>query len=269
MLAHGFTAVSLHLPANALLLAFIFGILASPGDRISQRLKPAQFSNRWARFAAPALGVVLLAWSMPRVKAEFFGELARIALRDHQFSDARDNADRALARERKNPDLCYYSGEAHHYLGLEDPDAETRFRHYSDAADAFARGLALFPQDTRLLLKMGRTLDNLGRFDEAAQCFDRAVRADPNFSRVYACYAVHHQMQGVFARARELYVRAGKLGDTEISPVGLHELEQLRDRPLRRRLVNDGLSEFITEPELPKAPEEAKPPAPGRPAAAL
>lgn len=254
LLAHGFTDVSLHLPANALLFAFLFGILANPGDQISRRLQPARFSNRWSRFGAPALGIVLLAWCVPRARAEYHSELARIALRDRQYAEARGAAEQALAHGKKNPDLCYYLGEAHHYLGLEDADAETRFLHYSAAADAFARGLALFPQDTRLLLKMGRTLDNLGRFEEAAQFFDRAIRADPNFARVYACYGLHYQMQGLLGRARELYVRAGKLGETEISSVGLRELERLRDRPLRRRLVNDGLSEFITEPEMVKPP---------------
>ena len=43
---------------------------------------------------------------------------------------------------------------------------------------ALATGLDLFPYDLRLLLKLGRTLDQYGRYEDADPIFERALAAD-------------------------------------------------------------------------------------------
>jgi tetratricopeptide (TPR) repeat protein len=252
LLVHAAGDFSLHIPANALLAAFIFGILANSGR--AQPRRPARPQSEllplWLRLPAPLLGLVLLTLTVPRVRGEFHGERARLALRDQQYFRAKDSALLALRSERNNADLFYYLGESSHYLGLEQADSDTRFQQYTEAAEAFAEGLKLFPHDTRLLLKMGRTLGNLGRFSEAAPFFERALKADPNSGQVHASLAVHFQMQGDVEKARELYLRARELGETGISNAGLADLEKLRERPFQRPTRPDILADFITEPEV-------------------
>lgn len=261
LLFHAATDFSLHLPANAVLAAFIFGMLANPGRGLARRegAKPVRPPDAWMRFLAPAAGAALLVFAVPRVLGEFHGERARLALRDQQYFRARDSAERALRSEHKNPDLYYYRGEASHYLGLEQPDSDTRFQRYTEAAGSFAEGLKLFPQDTRLLLKMGRTLDNLGRFEEATPYFERAIAADPNLGAAHARSAVHWQMQGQVEKAKEFYQKAGELGENSVVPAGLADLEKVRDQPFRRPQRPNVLIDFITEPEVVKEePESVK-----------
>ncbi len=252
MLIHAATDFSLHIPANALLAAFIFGILANPGRSQTKRSSEEASVplHLWLRLPTPILGAALLVLSVPLVRGEFYGERARLALRDQQYFRAKDSALFALRSEKKNPDLYYYLGEASHYLGLEQTDSDTRFQQYTEAAHAFEAGLKLFPQDTRLLLKLGRTLDNLGRFDEAAPYFERALQADPNLGYAHACYAVHLQMRGDVEKARESYGTAKKLGETAVVTAGVADLEKLRERPFQRAKRRDILADFITEPEV-------------------
>jgi tetratricopeptide (TPR) repeat protein len=265
MLVHALGDFSLHIPANALLAAFIFGILAHAGRTPSRRSTvPAEAAMPlWLRLPAPILGAALLMLCVPRVRGEFHGERARLALRNQEYFRAKDSALLALRTEKKNPDLYYYLGEASHYLGLEQTDSDTRFQQYTEATDAFAAGLQLFPQDTRLLLKMGRTLDNLGRFGEATPYFKRALAADPHSGYLHACRAVHWQMQADVEQARESYHRARELGESAVATAGLADLEKLRERPFHRLTRPDVLADFITEPEVvsepPAPPSVAKP----------
>ncbi len=261
LLIHAANDFSLRLPANALLAAFVFGLLASPGRSLAKKEQAGhgELLPVWMRFLAPAAGAALLVLSVPLVRGEFYSEKARLALRDQQYFRAKDSAILALRSEKKNPDLFYAFGEASHYLGLEQADSDTRFQQYTEAAEAFAAGLTLYPNDPRLLLKLGRTLDNLGRFEEATPYFERALKADPNLGNAYACFAVHWQMQGQADRARELYRKAQELGETEIVTAGLADLEKLRDQPFRRAQRRDILADFITEPEIAKEEVEAPP----------
>jgi tetratricopeptide (TPR) repeat protein len=265
LLLHAAGDFSLHIPAVALLAAFIFGLLANPGRTQTRRSAAAPDSAvpRWLRLPAPALAAVLLVLSVPRVRGEYYGERARLALRDQQYFRAKDTALVALRHEKKNPDLYYYLGEASHYIGLDQTDSDTRFQQYTEAAQAFAAGLALFPQDTRLLLKMARTLGNLGRFAEATPYLDRALAADPHSGSVHASHGVHWQMQGDVEKARTFYHRARELGEDGIATAGLADLEKLRERPFQRPTRPDILADFLTEPEVvteaPAPPSVAKP----------
>ena len=266
LLVHAATDFSIHIPAVALLAALNFGLLANLG-RSSPRLSSDEDESHtpfsaWWRWPAPILGASLCALVLLHFRGEYQGQHARLALRDQQYARAKDHALLALRAERRNPDLYYYLGEACHYLGLEQPDTDTRFQQYSEAARAFADGLALFPHDTRLLLKLGRTLDNLGRFSDAAPYFDRALAADPHLATAHACAAVHQQMQGDAEKARALYEKARSLGETVVSTAGLADLEKLRDRPFQRPTRPDILADFITQPEIvTEDPPIAKSPA--------
>ena len=59
------------------------------------------------------------------------------------------------------------------------------------ALGAFREGLELFPEDLRLLLALGRTLDTCGRFTEAEAVFEKALAADPRSAAVHALHGRH------------------------------------------------------------------------------
>ncbi len=257
LIAHSAIDFNLHIPANTLLVAFLFGILANPEADAVRHSKPLP----WQRFLAPATALILLGFALPLIRGEYHGERSRVALRDRMYPEALAHAGRALSHEKNNADLYYYRGEAQHFLGLFTQDESERYKRHVAAAEDFARGLEIFPQDLRLLLKLGRTLDNLGRFKDADPYFDRAFIADPNFGNVYAYYGLHLQLQGQLQRADEFYRKAISLGEKEVAIAGLADIEQMTNRP--RRAVNDVFFDFISDPD-----ETDTDSAPAQPAAA-
>ena len=92
-LAHSAVDFNLHLPGNALWMAFVFGILANAGmpkkvelnpDDIPQRA--SRFPTWFARLAGFSLGAALLALILPKFVPEYSGReitrrLARTPLR--------------------------------------------------------------------------------------------------------------------------------------------------------------------------------------------
>ena len=204
---------------------------------------PERFA--WWRLLAPAIGIALFALSAPRLEPEYLGERARVCLRDAMYPECRAYAERALTREAHNPDLYYDLGEAKHFLALQAEQPASRAELLKGAADALRKGLELFPQDLRLLLTLGSTLDNLGQFGDAETIFRRALEADPNFGNVYAYYGVHHHLQGHFKQARELYEKAQALDEPYISKQGLKDLE--KDPQIQQG--NDVFKDFLPDPD--------------------
>ncbi len=244
LLFHSVFDFNFHLPANALVGAILFAILATPGtDAESTAEKPAR-RLAWVPGLAPGVGVAMLILGGPLVAGEYYGELARRALRDRNYSQARSLAERAIGGERSNPNLYFYLGEASHFLTRDMDNPLGRAGLFESAAEAYQEGLRLFPRDTRLLLVLGRTLDLAGRFAEAEEVFQRAIAGDPNFGKVYAYYGLHFKLQRRWTEA-ELYLRkANALSEVEISPAALAEIEQFKNSELGKKLLPPA-------PELP------------------
>lgn len=225
---HSVVDFNFHIPANTVLLAFLLGILANP------RTPPPEDAPRWRinglplRLAPPLLGVIVIAVAVPKILPEYYGERARMALRDRAAADAISYAGRAMKMDPKNPNVYYYFGEAKHSLAMAEKDSVARYQLHGEAAMAFAEGLKHFPADLNLLLKLGRTLDNMKRFREAEVMFRLALQADPNLATVYAYYGYHYYLQRRLTRAEKLYLKAAQLGDTEIAPAGLNDIHVYR-----------------------------------------
>lgn len=237
LLLHSVVDFNFHLPANALVGAMLFAILATP--RVDQKSHGEKVSRRlaWMPGMAPVLGVVMLILGVPLMAGEYYCELARRALRDQRYEEARVLAERAVSYERKNPNLYFYLGEARHFLtkGMEDPVARAAL--FEQAAEAYEEGLKLFPRDTRLLLMLGRTLDLSGRFAEADEVFQRAIAADPNFGNVYAYYGMHFKLQRRLAEAEYYLRKANSLSEVEISTPALAEIEMFKNSELGKSLL--------------------------------
>src|SRR5439155_26313291 len=116
-LIHSFFDFNLHIPANALLLAIVFGLLANPGVELPFKSAKFHHANRYLRLALPALGLWLAIAGLPTLPAEYFGEQARVAIRDERFDDAVKAAKKGIRYDHKNPNLYAYLGDGFSGLG--------------------------------------------------------------------------------------------------------------------------------------------------------
>lgn len=188
---HSVVDFNLHIPANVLLLAFVFGLVANPGgETVPGEERVTRGELLW-RLLPPALAVWLALAAFRFLPGEYFAESARTALRDNHPIDALLFAREGLARENRNPDLYYYLGRARMLQGDDAGRGPVRESFYDAALEAFAAGLALVPQDQTFQLELAFTLDALGRFDEAEWRFDEARAWDPRSTSIAAYYAAH------------------------------------------------------------------------------
>ncbi|MGZ5552023.1 MAG: O-antigen ligase family protein [Chthoniobacterales bacterium] len=188
---HSTVDFNLHIPANALLLAFVFGIIADPGLEFGGRAT----SPRFVKIGLAALATILLLQCARLLPGEYYAEHARAALRDDDPATAVQFAGQALAHEKQNPNIYFYLGRALLSLGSEDDHAAERPALYDRALQAFDEARRVAPLDGTYPLEMARTFDRLGRFAEAEKMFALARERDPRSDAVAQLYAAHLEMQ--------------------------------------------------------------------------
>ena len=111
-IVHSFVDFNLHIPANALLLAFVFGVLANAGIQRETEDSTGLMSVLWWRALLPAMGAFLAIQCVRLLPGEYFAEHARTALRDNQPDAAIRFALRGLESEKQNPFLYQYLASA-------------------------------------------------------------------------------------------------------------------------------------------------------------
>jgi tetratricopeptide (TPR) repeat protein len=238
LLFHSLLDFNMHIPANALFVAVLFGMLATPESENPPEVEaPSRPAGGW-RWLLGALALVLLGVSLRFWPGEIFAEKARVALRDDRNADALAFAQRGIAWDRQNPNLYNYLGEARHFLTLTAPDPAAANALHEAAITAFADGLKLFPQDTASLLEQAQDFDLLGRFPEAEENFQKLFHDDPMFGNVYAYYGLHWRLQRRMITAERCFRLAQQLGETEISPGELQSIEAMRSNPVTQSLLN-------------------------------
>ena len=186
---HSLFDFNLHIPANVLLLAFVFGILVtSELDREGDTVAP---SLAFGQLVLPALAFLLLVFSSRYMQAEACAERARVALRDDRFLVATRWAEKAVAHDDQNPETLFYLGESRvrRAEDLKNPAAAASF--YRAALEPFHRANALAPNDGTFLIALGRIYDVLGRFPEAEWMFGRALAWDPRSIVAQKSYQAH------------------------------------------------------------------------------
>lgn len=208
-LAHSVVDFNLHVPGHALIFAFIFGVVASPvyGAAAAPQRR-ALFLPRWA---LPALGLWMIFSSLGKFAGEYWGEKARIAFRNYEFSDSIKFAQESLTFDDRNPEIFFYLGGAQRGSGVFADDTKTRIEYFEAAVEAYQRGLMLFPQDEHTLIRLGETLNALGRFKEAEILFQAAIALDRNLGKVHAYYAWHLATVGRTEEAEERFETAKSL----------------------------------------------------------
>jgi hypothetical protein len=187
---HSFVDFNLHIPANALLLAFVFGLLANAGiPRESETTVP--MSILWWRALLPVTGAFLAIQCVRLLPGEYFAERARTAQRDNHFDAAIDFASRGLATEHKNPYLYLYLSSAQFTHCDSMSDAQPRAVCYQNPIAALEIARSLTPQDRDLLVKLGFAYDAVGRHSEAEWMFYDAKQWDPKSIYLEEIYKYH------------------------------------------------------------------------------
>ena len=189
--AHSVFDFNLHIPANALLLAFVFGIIANPGVRRGAEPDRPKTGFVAVRVAVAGLGLLMLMQSVRLLPGEYYAERARTSLRDEKLGTAITYALEGLSWERGNPDLYAYLGRARLGFGydMRDPAAQASF--YEAAIDAFGSARALAPQEQSFALTQGLLFDLLGRYAEGEAALNVALALDPKSEAVRQYYEAH------------------------------------------------------------------------------
>ena len=226
LMAHSVVDFNMHIPGNALLYAFLFGILANPGvERPSE--PPAWLSTvTGLRLATLPLGAVLVAFVIPMLKGEYLSELARAALRDKKNSEAIGLARKAIEAQPLNPSNYFYLGEANRALAFSIGMPAVRPMFFQKSVEAYQAGLKFFPQDENLLVRMAQSLDGLRRFDEAETAYQTAIKWDPNLGILYAYYAAHLHLMGELDEEQKATEKVTKLA-AEVRDSGMAEVRSL------------------------------------------
>lgn len=188
---HSVFDFNLHIPANALLLAFVFGILANPGMKRGASPERSESRGVSLRLALAALGLFVLVQSIRHLPGEYYAERARTALRDGELAAAITHAQAGLEWDRANPELYAYLGRARVGFGysMRNPAAQASF--YGAAIEAFAAARALAPMEQSFALTQGLLYDLLGRYEEGEAALEAALRLDPKSEAVQQFYQAH------------------------------------------------------------------------------
>jgi O-antigen ligase len=239
--AHSVVDFNMHIPGNALLFAFIFGVLANPGVETGA---PATLFSQWAlrlRFLLPVAGIWTIINGLPKLPAEYFVEQSRVALRNKEYVKSISLGNKALGAvdpkapwpeagirifggEKRNPDIYFYLGEANRILGLKFQNKVIRRNYLNEALAAYQRGLEIFPEDENMLVRMGQSLDALQRYDEAEAAFQKAMQWDPNLGVIYGYYGAHLKAMGMPEESAAVYKKGQSLTNQSILQIGQAEL---------------------------------------------
>ncbi len=234
LVVHSMVDFNLHIPANALLLAFVFGVLANPGRGLPSAGPSVQSGTRpgWPellpRLALPALGVWILAVALPKLPGAYFAEQARVALRDNRSAAALNFARQGLAYEHQDPILYGYLGEARLNLAGNGPDTPFARSFREAAVQAYTAAIQLSPQDSYLLVRLGEAYTRLRDFDAADRTFRQALQWDPNSGYVLTLYGFYLLNRGDLTAAEAAYRRGHALSPYAAADNGLSEIARLK-----------------------------------------
>jgi O-antigen ligase len=232
-LAHSIVDFNLHIPGNALTFAFIFAVLAAPRadeDPAPTAVEPA------VRFALPGLAVWMAISGLGKWPGEYWWEKARVALRDQRFTESITFGQRAASYQQRNAELWFHLGEANRVKGASARSKVDRVPYLNAAVTAYERALQIFPLDEHVLVRLGQTLDELGRFAEARTAYRRALDHDPKLGVLHAYYAQHLFRVGRAEEAHAAFAEARQLGAENL-----------------QKIVDQSFIDVPVEPDVPEA----------------
>lgn len=190
-IVHSFVDFNLHIPANVLLLAFAFGILANSGVTRDESDVNVPMSILAWRALLLGTGIFLAIQAFRLLPGEYFAEHARSTLRNNEPDAAARFAGRGLETERQNPFLYQYLASAKLTKCDSEGNTSDKVSCYEEALTALQKARDLAPSDRTFLVPLALTYDGLGRFAEAEWIYDEARRWDPKSIYLDEFYKYH------------------------------------------------------------------------------
>lgn len=227
ILAHSLVDFNLHIPGNALLFAFLFGVLGQAGIDVSAPVGSWKSPEFLLRAGLAVLGAATLGAIGFRYSGEQRTEQARVALRDGDYQACLAAAELAIKADASNPHSYFYQGEALRVTAGRMPHPALRSVYFNKAVDSYRSGLEQFPQDENLLIRLGQALDGALRVEEADEVYRQAIAQDPNLGILYAFYAAHFHLIGQPVAAQQCLTVAKRLGTRNPASVGMAEVQSI------------------------------------------
>jgi len=224
---HSAVDFNMHVPANALLAAATFGLLAGgiPAGLTMQegeRRIRAMLLRVVTGCAVLVLGVGLGAFVWRHAYPDFQNLRARNAFASGNMREALSAAEAGLGCEPGNAGLLEMRGKALYAMesaifleedsGRVDEDAdpaelppEKRSALYRDAAHAFSQALEKQPLERQYHIELAKALVEDGRIAEAHAHFIEAIRLDPAQEYAYGAYGDQLDEEGLLPRALRIF----------------------------------------------------------------
>lgn len=238
-LVHCMLDYNLHMPANLLTAAAVFGLLATPADGRdgADPEEEAAGLPSFVRLVLPALGLLLVARVAPTAPAEYFAQRTRMVMEDaRRFTSPEPNeamiafAQRGLHWDARNPELYYAIGQAKNTLGDLEKDPRKQKTLYAESIEAYQHAVEFAPGNLYNYLALGWTLDSAERFAEAEKAYERAVSLDPRSGAVINSYADHLLTAGNLDAAEAQFHFSEKIGGWVGAQIGLRQVKEAREK---------------------------------------
>ncbi|MEM8956102.1 MAG: O-antigen ligase family protein [Verrucomicrobiota bacterium] len=240
---HAMGEFQAHIPAVAMLYAVAMGILANPGfkeiDYRPARLPRVDFL---LGFGAMLAGAFFVYQFFFMGMAEYHLEKA-IRNQDDQFNlENTEHINKAKKLDPENHRIYFVSGAGWLRGMREDMPRALKESMLRKAAEEFEASRQLFPQDIYVLMALANCLDGLGVHEAAEEHFLEALEWAPTYQSTRLAYAVHLHRMGRYDEAAEGYqlaLRANPYASLETSRVEIpqyrRQLEEDRERAAVRQ----------------------------------
>lgn len=228
-LVHSVVDFNLHIPSNALLMAFMFGVLANAGHRHSSRLKSTSpVPASWPKFVLPALGLFILVFGVRLWPGEYFTFQARMENDKREREKTLYYTNLALQWDDRNPFTYFYSAQAYGALGYRNRKQEDKgWEYYMHAVADYTEAARLFPDDVVTHANLAWSLDQMEDYKEAEKHWKIALALDPNFAEYLAYYGEHLGEMDHYYQAREYFTKSLALRSNEVAREGLEEMNHV------------------------------------------
>ena len=207
----------MHIGVNAVLAAAVLGLMANPGQSARSRAAEPAWPDppRAARITATlaaAVPAAALGWCfIPWAIGDYNFQLARgIYVRatdsPEDYFIAAAMMQRAADADPKNYDAWNYWGFAESgsaMLLAEVPAVQQQF--VKKSLDRFMGAHRLYPQNATISANVARTLDALGRFEEAEGWWKKSLKWGDGSRLIHWYYADHLYRVGRYEEALEHY----------------------------------------------------------------
>lgn len=227
---------SLHMPANVLAAAAVFGLLATPGEGADTVHQDEELGwPPFLRLILPALGVLMIVRILPTARAEYYTERTRRILADwhRSLSPELNQEMEGLARlgltwDPHNPELYAAIAEAQSTQGDLAPEGPIRDKFYNETVEYYRKALEFAPGDVGYMLGLISALDMAGRYAEADPLAERALELDPRGGGTRTVVANLLFSEHKYDESEAQYKEGIRYGSWQAGQAGVNNIEQLR-----------------------------------------